>query len=144
MTKNHYETYIIVDGNYEDNVIEDIISKYENFLKKNDAEIKNIDRIGRRRMAYAIKKKQNGFYVCFEYTAAPDKITKLERTLRLDENILRYLTIKMSMKTLKEKEEFLKKKALSSETAEAEIVVPVENIEEEVIGEEDAPLDIIE
>ena len=144
MTHKHYETYIILDGNNEDNVIEELITKYENFLKKNEAEVKNTDRLGRRRMAYAIKKKQNGFYICFEYTAPPQIISKLERTLRLDENVIRYLTISMSVKTLKEKEEFLKKKALSNETAEAEIIIPVETPDEEVTGEEDVPLDIIE
>ena len=144
MTHKHYETYVILDGNNEDNVIEELITKYENFLKKNEAEVKNTDRLGRRRMAYAIKKKQNGFYICFEYTAPPQIISKLERTLRLDENVIRYLTISMSVKTLKEKEEFLKKKALSNETAEAEIIIPVETPDEEVTGEEDVPLDIIE
>lgn len=112
MTKRHYESYIIVDGNLEDSVVEEIITKYESFLKKNDVEIKNIDRIGRKRLAYPIKKKQNGFYICYEIISHPDLISRLERTYKLDEDVLRYLTIFMSKRTLKEKEEHLKKKAL--------------------------------
>ena len=57
--KKNYESYIIFDGNLEDSNIEEFISKYENLLKKNEVDIKNIDRIGRRRLAYAIKKKLN-------------------------------------------------------------------------------------
>ena len=53
--KKNYESYIIFDGNLEDSNIEEFISKYENLLKKNEVDIKNIDRIGRRRLAYAIK-----------------------------------------------------------------------------------------
>ena len=145
MTKKHYESYIILDGNYEDNVIEDIIKKYEAFLVKNEAVIKNIDRLGRRRLAYSIKRKQNGFYICFEFEAPPQSIAKLERTYKLDENIIRYLTISMSLKTLKEKEEFLKKKALSIETVEPEVIVPVEITEPEpeaIPGEEEVSTDI--
>lgn len=121
MIKKHYESYIIVDGNYEDNVIEEIIKKYETFFKKNDVQIKNVDRIGRRRMAYAIKKKQNGFYICFEIVAGPDVVAKLERTFKLDENIIRYLSVIMDKKTLKEKDDYLKKKSImAAEAAEKE------------------------
>lgn len=128
MVKNHYESYIIVDGNYEDNVIEEIIKKYDAFLKKNEVEIKNVDRIGRRRMAYAIKKKQNGFYICFELIAKAEVIAKLERTYKLDENIIRYLTIIMDKKTLKEKDDYLKKKSAIAEAAAKEIKA-IENVE---------------
>jgi small subunit ribosomal protein S6 len=120
LIKKHYESYIIVDGNYEDNVIEEIIKKYEAFFKKNEVEIKNVDKIGRRRMAYQIKKKQNGFYVCFEIIASATVIAKLERTYKLDENIIRYLTIIMDKKTLKEKDDYLKKKSMLAEAAARE------------------------
>jgi len=131
LIKKHYETYIIVDGNYEDNVIEEIIKKYEAFFKKNDVEIKNIDRIGRRRMAYQIKKKQNGFYVCFEIIASATVIAKLERTYKLDENIIRYLTIIMDKKTLKEKDDYLKKKTMMAEAAAKEAKAAAEAAEKE-------------
>lgn len=120
MTKRHYESYIILDGNFEDSAIEEIIKKYENLLTKNKVEIKNIDKIGRRRLAYQIKRKQNGFYICFEYIAEPDFTIKLERAYKLDENILRYLTIIMSKNELKSKENYLKKKAMILQNLETE------------------------
>ena len=112
MANKNYETYIIVDGNLEDNVIEDIIVKYESLLKKNGVEINNIDKIGRKRLAYPINKKQNGFYICYEILSNPDYISKLEKVYKLDESVLRYLTIYMSKKTINEKEEYLKKIAV--------------------------------
>jgi len=120
LTKRHYESYIIVDGNLEDSVVEEIVTKYESFFKKNEVEIKNTDRIGRKRLAYQIKNKQNGFYVCYEIISQPDLISKLERAYKLDEDILRYLTIFMSKRTLKEKEEHMKKKALMKAKFEEE------------------------
>jgi small subunit ribosomal protein S6 len=137
LVKKHYESYIIVDGNYEDNVIEEIIKKYEAFFKKNEVEIKNVDRIGRRRMAYAIKRKQNGFYICFEIIASPVVIAKLERTYKLDDNIMRYLSVIMDKRTMKEKDDYLKKKSkLAAEAAEKEAKrIESEEIPEEVIKE---------
>ncbi|MBN1633854.1 MAG: 30S ribosomal protein S6 [Ignavibacteria bacterium] len=120
MTKRHYESYIILDGNFEDPTIEEIIKKYEKLLSKNKVEIKNIDKIGRRRLAYPIKKKQNGYYICFEFTAAPDFTAKIEKAYKMDENILRYLTIIMSKNELKSKENYLKKKAIILQNLEAE------------------------
>jgi small subunit ribosomal protein S6 len=131
LIKNHYESYIIVDGNYEDNVIEEIIKKYEAFFKKNEVEIKNVDKIGRRRMAYQIKKKQNGFYICFEIISGAAVIAKLERTYKLDDNIIRYLTIIMDKKTLKEKDDYLKKKTMMAETAAKEAKAAAEAAEKE-------------
>ncbi|HEY5533794.1 MAG TPA: 30S ribosomal protein S6 [Ignavibacteria bacterium] len=118
--KKNYESYIIFDGNLEDSNIEEFISKYENLLKKNEVDIKNIDRIGRRRLAYAIKKKLNGYYVCFEISSSPDFIAKLERAFKLDENVLRYLNIHIDKKTTLEKDDYLKKKAMIAEKLEEE------------------------
>jgi small subunit ribosomal protein S6 len=111
---------MIFDGNLDDHAIEEIISKFENLLKKNDVEIKNIDKIGRRRLAFAIRKKLNGYYVCFEIISNPDFIVKLEKAFKLDENVLRYLNVHMDKKTIQEKNEYLKKKAVFAEKAEEE------------------------
>lgn len=123
MSKKHYETYIIVDGNFEDAAIEEIITKYDSLLKKNEAEIKFADRIGRKKLAYAIKGKQNGYYICFEFIAEPTVIALLERAYKLDDNIMRYLTVTLDKKTLLEKADYLKKRAIhqaAMETAKEE------------------------
>ncbi|MCX7832752.1 MAG: 30S ribosomal protein S6 [Ignavibacteria bacterium] len=129
-----YESYIIVDGNLEDASIEEIIKRYENLLKKYKAEIKNIDRIGRKRLAYPIKKKQNGYYVCFEFIAKNDVIAKLERAYRLDEDILRYLTIYMTKKELNAKKNYLEKRSKILENIEEAIKVNenIDSTEDEV------------
>ncbi len=117
--KRNYEIYIIVDGNFEDPTVEEIISKYEKLMVKNGTEIINIDRMGRRRLAYPIKKKVNGYYICFEVLAPADVVGKLEKTFRIDENILRNLAIVMSKKDLKDKQEYFVKKAATLAAFEA-------------------------
>jgi small subunit ribosomal protein S6 len=118
--KRNYEIYIIVDGNFEDPTVEEIISKYEKLMVKNGTEIINIDRMGRRRLAYPIKKKVNGYYICFEVLAPADVVGKLEKTFRIDENILRNLAIVMSKKDLKDKQEYFIKKAATLAAYEAQ------------------------
>jgi small subunit ribosomal protein S6 len=118
--KKNYESYIIFDGNLEDNAIEELIVKYENLLKKNDVDLKNTERIGRRRLAYAIKKKLNGYYICFDFMANTDYIPKLERTYKLDESVIRYLTFSMDKKTIQEKDDYFRKKAAHAEKLEEE------------------------
>lgn len=129
-----YESYIIVDGNLEDDSVEEIIKKYENLLKKQKAEIKNIDRIGRKRLAYPIKKKQNGYYICFEFIAKNDVVQKLEKAYKLDESILRYLTIYLTKKELNAKKNYLEKRAALLNKIEENIKanVSTENSDEEI------------
>jgi len=111
LAKKFYESYLIIDGNLEDTVIDEVINKFDAFLKKNEAEINKTDKMGRRKLAYSIKNKLNGFYVCFEFSAEPTIVTKLERIIKLDENIIRYLTLTIDAKTLAEKEAYLQKRA---------------------------------
>lgn len=74
------------------------------YIQKNNGEIRAVEKWGRRRLAYAIKKKNNGFYTLFEFKASGDLVAKLERQYQLNENIIRYLTIQLDKKALKAKE----------------------------------------
>lgn len=120
MAKRFYECYIIIDGNLDEPAIEEEVKKYESLFKKNDVEIVKTDHLGRKRLAYPIKKKSNGYYICFSINAPSSIISKIERTFILDENILRYLTIFVSSKTLKQKDEHFKNKALMQSKYEEE------------------------
>ena len=121
MSKKYYESYIIIDGNLDDVTIEEVISKYDSVFTKNEIDVLQINKIGRRRMAYQIKKKQNGYYVCFEIMVSPGVIAKLERAYQLDENVLRYLSIHVSQKTKQEKEEHFQNRAKIEEARLAEL-----------------------
>ena len=145
MVKKNYESYIIIDGNFEDEKVEEIIGKYEKHLNKNGAREVKTDRIGRKRLAYPIKKKLNGFYVCFEFMCEPKVINKIERSYKLDENILRFLTFYMSPKTLKEKEEYLKKRAMLEEKLKEEEKkesateqIEIASIDDDILEDEDS------
>lgn len=88
-----YESVIILNATLEDLQIDAEVEKIKDFIQKNTGEIRAIEKWGRRRLAYAIKKKNNGFYVLYEFKAPGDLISKLERQYHLNENIIRFLTI---------------------------------------------------
>lgn len=100
-TKRLYETTFIVNASLEDTQIEATISNVQQFITTNGGEIESLNRLGRKRMSYAIRKKNNGFYMNIEFLASGTLIQQLERMYQLDENVLRYLTIQLDKKALK-------------------------------------------
>jgi small subunit ribosomal protein S6 len=98
--KNIYETTFIVNAGLDDPQIDAIIDKVQEVIIKNNGEILELAKWGRKRFAYPIKKKNNGFYVVFEFKSSGDLIARLERHFLLDENIIRFLIIGLDKKSL--------------------------------------------
>jgi small subunit ribosomal protein S6 len=121
----NYETIFILDAMVEDEKLEGIISKYSNFLTKNDCSILKVDKWGRKKFAYPIKKRNSGFYVTMEFAGGPDVIAKLERAYHLDESILRYLTVSYDKKTLLLRNAYFEKRQQEIATREKETAAAV-------------------
>jgi small subunit ribosomal protein S6 len=119
-TRN-YETIFILDSAADEDKIESQIQKYVSFLAKNESEVGNIDRWGRRKFAYPIKKKHTGYYVSIEFTSGPGIISKLDRTYHLDDNVLRYLTVGYDKKTMAERKTYFEKKQIEQAAKEQDI-----------------------
>ncbi len=96
-----YETIFVIDSLLKTDEIENIITKYEKFISANGGKIELIDRWGKKRLAFEIKKRQYGYYVLILFEGIPSMIKSLEREYRLNESILRYKTIKLSTMALK-------------------------------------------
>jgi small subunit ribosomal protein S6 len=97
-----YETTYVIDSQLTEGEIEARIKKYEQFLQSHGAVITTLDRWGLRRLAYDIKKRQQGYYVFLQYEAEGHLIQELEREFELDEGILRYLTVALTSRLIKE------------------------------------------
>lgn len=127
-----YETIFIVDTNLEDESVDKIVNKYVDLLSKDNCEIIKIDKWGRKKFAFAIKKKASGYYVSIEFKGSSQTISKLERAYQLDENILRYLTVSYDKKSYSDRESYLQKKLIDSTEKEQ----AVENIDVDIVDEE--------
>jgi small subunit ribosomal protein S6 len=98
--KNIYEATFIVNASLDDPQIDAIIDKVQEGIIKNNGEIMELAKWGRKRFAYPIKKKNNGFYVVCEFKSSGDLIARLERFFLLEENIIRFLIIGLDKKAL--------------------------------------------
>jgi small subunit ribosomal protein S6 len=99
-TKRLYETTIIVNASLDDAQVDSVISRVQDTITKNGGRVTSLNKWGRKRLAYAINKKTNGFYVNIEFEAPGTVLALLERSYQLDEMILRYLTIAFDAKAL--------------------------------------------
>jgi small subunit ribosomal protein S6 len=99
-----YETVIVIDSLLKNEEIDEIVNKVERVISNNGGIILNIDRWGKKRLAYEIKKRQYGYYVEIDFDAPPNLIHILEREYRLEENILRYLSVHLNKKALEYRE----------------------------------------
>ena len=100
MIKRVYESAVLLNAALEDEAIQAIISRIKETISSNGGEIRDVEDWGRKRLAYIVKKSKIGYYVFFRFNALPDLIPKLERFYQLDDNILRYLTIKLTSEAL--------------------------------------------
>lgn len=99
-----YETTFIVDSLLQEDQINAAIERTKNFLEKNGGKIKNIDRWGKRRLAYEIAKKQYGYYIYIRFQSEGSLIKELEHNYKLDDAVLRHLTVLVPKAMLKEEE----------------------------------------
>lgn len=99
--KRLYESTFIVNASLDDAQIDAVIGHVQELITTNGGEITSLAKWGRKRLAYPIRKKNNGFYVTIEFKALGHLIAQLERLCQLDENIIRYLTIQVDKKALK-------------------------------------------
>ena len=106
-TKPLYETTFIINASIEDSQIESLINHTQELITSNGGEIAAINKWGRKRLAYAIDKKNNGYYVNIEFNAPGPLLGRLEHSFLLDENVLRFLTIHLDKKALAARERSL-------------------------------------
>ncbi|MDQ7818327.1 MAG: 30S ribosomal protein S6 [Melioribacteraceae bacterium] len=123
MRARNYESVVLINAALEDEQIEATISRILEVLTTNGGEILEVDKWGRKRLAYPIKKAKSGYYLVLRFTAPTQLITTLERNYRLDENIIRYITIALDKFAL----EAIAKQKESSKTVDVIIEEEVPN-----------------
>lgn len=117
--KNFYELTYIINPVLEDDQFKEIVNKYTDFIKDNGGEVDEVDEWGIRKFEFELDGKGSGYYVNAYFNAPGDLIEKLERQLRIDDNIMRHLTLKYDAKMLRHRE-LQKKNAVPNIFAEEE------------------------
>lgn len=120
MVRRSYECAVIINAAIEEEQIEATIKRIEDTIRLNGGEILDVDKWGRKRLAYTVEKTKSGYYVIFRFTAPAEMISKLERMYQLDEFILRYITIMLDKFAL----EYIEKAKAQKDLEKIEEVIP--------------------
>lgn len=93
-----YETIVIVRPTLNDQEIAELIENYRGILVREGAEILHLADLGKKKLAYGIRHFQNGHYALYRYRAPAAAVRELERSLKINEDLLRFLTVKLEEK----------------------------------------------
>ncbi len=96
-----YEALYIINPELDDNAIQTVVAEVEKLIEANKGSIVRSEVLGKRKLAYTIRKHIEGVYVVLRFLAAPDSIKRLEQQLKLTESIIRYMVLYLDEKTLK-------------------------------------------
>ena len=90
---NKYETIFVLDCALEEEKINALSEKFQNQIAEN-GQIAEVTDWGKRRLAYPINDLEEGYYTLVNYSAPADFVAELERKFKIDENILRFMTVR--------------------------------------------------
>jgi small subunit ribosomal protein S6 len=95
MANRTYEVMYIVNPETAGDKIEKLNDAVGKLIKKEGGEVVRMDDIGLRNLAYPIQKKTEGHYVLFEIEGSGQEIAELERRMRVNDMIMRYITVRV-------------------------------------------------
>jgi small subunit ribosomal protein S6 len=88
-----YESIFVLDPGLDDSQVDVELERIREFIGTKDGEITEVQKWGRRKLAYEIHKKKEGIYTLFRFRGGSEALDELERRYRLNENLLRHLTV---------------------------------------------------
>lgn len=91
---NQYEVMYVIDPALEDSARTELINRFSDLVAKNGGEVDRVDEWGKRRLAYAIQYKTEGYYVLMYIKAPAELPREIERNMQISDSILRYLTVR--------------------------------------------------
>jgi small subunit ribosomal protein S6 len=90
----NYELMLVIDPTLDEEGLKAATERVQTFITGRGGEVTSLDPIGRRRMAYQIKHHRDGFYALARFKMGPNAADELERSLELNEQVIRHLLIR--------------------------------------------------
>ena len=91
-----YETLFIVTPDSSEEDLKAVATKIKGVVTGMNGIVASYDEQGRKKLAYSVKKQTKGYYVLMDYVGSSDIVSELERNMRLDDRVLKYLTVKLA------------------------------------------------
>lgn len=90
---NKYESVVIINPNLEAESIKALIAKFSDLINSNGT-VNSVEELGKRKLAYEIKKLNEGYYVVIKFEAKPELIAELERVYRITDEVMKFIVVK--------------------------------------------------
>ena len=94
----HYEVMVILDAGLEDDAIRAVLDRATQTLTKNGATVSKVDRWGKRRFAYEVQHRSEGYYALIDANAEPGAVAEMDRMLGLADEVIRHKVIRLPEK----------------------------------------------
>ena len=95
---NKYELVYVIDAGLEDEARKAVIDRFNGMIEQNGGKVLKVDEWGKRRLAYPINYKTEGYYLLVNFESEAELPRELERNLQIAETVLRYLIVKVEDK----------------------------------------------
>ena len=90
---NKYESVIIINPSVEEEGMKTLIQKFTDLIDK-DGKVEKVQELGKKRLAYEVKKNKEGYYVVFYFDANPQAIAELERNYRITDEVIKFIVVR--------------------------------------------------
>jgi small subunit ribosomal protein S6 len=90
-----YETMYILKAELDADQTAALVEKYQTLVTEHGGQIDQLQEIGKRRLAYEIQDLREGYYVLMQFSSDTDVTKELERVMKIEENLLRYMTVRL-------------------------------------------------
>lgn len=91
---NKYESVVIINPTVDEEGVKSLVAKFTDLINT-DGKVEKVDDLGKRKLAYEVKKQKEGYYQVFKFEANPELIKELERNYRITDEIIKFMTIKV-------------------------------------------------
>ena len=113
-----YELTYVISGVVQQNQVDDIVRKVNHLIEDNEGDVIEVDEWGNQRLAYEIDRKRSGYYVNMYFKAPGTLIERIERELEINDDVLRYLTLRMDAKMKRHQKKQQRLRAQAEEASE--------------------------
>lgn len=90
---NKYESIIIINPSVEEQGVKELIQRFTDLINEN-GKVESVEDMGKRKLAYEVKKNKEGTYVLYTFEAEPDSITELERNYRITDEVIKFIVVR--------------------------------------------------
>ena len=90
---NKYESVVIINPSVEEQGVKALIAKFTDLINS-DGKLEKVEELGKKKLAYEIKKNSEGYYVVLNFEANPNLVAELERVYRITDEVIKFIVVR--------------------------------------------------